>query len=130
MKKVMRSHLVLFWILFAASLICGFLAWPILIVVAFTGGFVLDQNRTAKSPAVLAALAVTASWLIVAFIRDTFEGFRISSRVASFLSLPHASFAYFVILIISFLPALFAALSGAQVSRSKKARQSSPASGR
>ena len=132
MSKVVRSSPMLFWLLVGFTILTGFIHWGLMILAAFVGGFLFKREAKIKRPVIAAALSATLGWLLTAFARDLLEGGRISSRLASFLSLPHGVFTYVVLFLICFLPALFGALSGVAFAvwiREIKT-QSSPASGK
>lgn len=131
MSRALRFSPVSFFLVMLISIGLGFISWTFVVAASFVGGFIYAKNRSTKFPALLAALAVATGWFVTALVRDLLEGARISSRLASFLSLPHATVTYLVLFLICFIPALFASGSGVALNDWLESRaQSRPASGK
>ena len=116
MIKMNRTHRTIVLTLLLASIALGFITWFLFLPVAFVGGYALVRTKCARFPALSSAAATAAGWIVVALFRDLFEGGRVSSKLASFLSLPHAVFVYPALFLLCAVPAFFAAYSGAALS--------------
>ena len=110
-----------FWMIDAGAGVATIIAlligpWWTFAIVAWANAF---YRSIKKRPArVVAALNATAAWIVLAFVRDAMNGFRISHRVGGFLSLPSGFLLYVVIAILAFVTAWLAASSGDLLGRS------------
>lgn len=116
MMKMNRTHRTVAFSIVGASFAFGFLSWYVFLPIAFVGGYALARTNCTRFPAVSSAVATSLGWVIVAFARDMIESGRVSSKLAAFLSLPHAIFIYIVLFLMCTIPALFAAYSGTVLS--------------
>jgi hypothetical protein len=123
MKPVDRKNLFLIASVTFVSIALGFVSWILFVVVAFGAGYFLKRFRAHKHSVLVAAAATSFGWVLVALVRDLFESGRASTKLAAFLSLPHASFMYLVLFLLCFIPSLFAAWSGSLTFRLQASKQ-------
>lgn len=100
-----------------------FAPWWSFALVAWVAGY--DRTRRGGEGVLPPALVATFTWVVVAFVRDAMNGFRISKRIGGFFGLPHGSLLYLALCVHVFAISALAAASGSQlgrVSRAKAAR--------
>ncbi|MES2964085.1 MAG: hypothetical protein V4760_09365 [Bdellovibrionota bacterium] len=108
------------WVVDAVTVIAVLIAtsfgpWWSFALVAWVAGF--HRSRKGVATALPAAICAVSAWLMLAFAKDAYNGFRVSARIGGFLGLPHGSIVYVAVAGIAYLVAIFAAASGGELGR-------------
>lgn len=116
-----RQWLMLDLVILAGIVIATFFGpWWSFAIIAWLGAF--ERSRRGADGFMATTLSATLAWVVIAFVRDAMNGFRISHRIGGFLGLPHGSVLYVFLVAVVFAVAALAAGSGSQLGRLGRAQ--------
>lgn len=119
MTPIQKKNAIYFAAIALISSGTGFLSWYVFVLVAFVSGYLARKMQVTRYPSLFAAAATATGWILVALIRDIIESGRLSTKLAGFLSLPHASLMYLALFLLVGIPSWFAAYAGSDAYRAK-----------